>query len=88
MAKLDNNDLISMKIIFRKLINKKRCGGVHVEITDLKRWGLTKGALKYCINNFLLLGKRSQGNKEYSVNSHKLKEINRIRKEVNDISEL
>jgi len=88
MVKLDDADLNSLKIIFRKLINKTRCGGNHTEITELYKWGLTKDALKYCINEGLLQAKKSQGNRELSVNSHKLKEIYHILNDIKDASEL
>jgi len=39
------------------------------------------------INNFILLSKPSQGNKELSVNPHKIKEIHQIIN-ANDVSEL
>ncbi|MBI2101457.1 hypothetical protein HYT53_02500 [Candidatus Woesearchaeota archaeon] len=85
---IDNNDLASMKHILRKLINKHRIGGIHVEITQLKRWGLTEIALKYLINNFLLQSKSSNNNKELAINPHKMKEVSRIINEVNDVSQL
>ena len=88
MPKLDSNDLESIKIMFRKLMNKNRFGGIHIEITQLKRMGITEKGLKHCVNNNLLLPKKSKGNMEYSVNSHELKEINRILNEVDDVSKL
>ena len=88
MVKLDNNDLESMKHILRKLINKHRIGGNHVEITQLRHWGLTEKALKYLINNYILRGKSSDGNKELWVDPHNMKEASRILNDVNDVSEL
>ena len=88
MPKLNNIDLDSIKIILRKLINKDRRGGVHTEITQLRRWGLTENALKYLVNNFILIAKKSDGNRELSVNSHNMREVSRILNQVNDVSEL
>lgn len=85
---MTNLDLASMKTILRRLMNKKRYGGVHVEITQLRRWGITDNALKYMVNSFLLLPKPSQGKKEYSVNSHNMKEVYLILNFVKDVSEL
>ena len=85
---MNNNDLASIKHILEKLINKNRIGGNHVEITQLRRWGLTEKALKFLINNFLLQSKNSDNNKELAVNPHNIKEVYRIINEVNDISEL
>ncbi len=88
MGRMTNEDLASMKMVLRKLMNKHRYAGVHVEITQLRRWGLTPSALKYMVNNHILLGKKSQGNDEYSVNTHKLKMIHWILQQVRDASEL
>lgn len=88
MVKLDSSDLIGMKILLRKMINKHRIGGIHAEQTQVYRWGATKRGLKYMVNNFILIPKKSKGNMEYSVNPHHMKEANRIIYQVNDISEL
>lgn len=78
MAKLDERDLISMRIILRKLINKHRFGGIHIEITQLRKKGLTKNAEKYLVNKQILLKKKSKGNDEYSINSHSMPLVQKI----------